>query len=218
MAFPFTAVIFDLDGLMLDTESISRLSWRKAAQEYERAVSDELFASFIGRRTEDCEAMLRELWGADFPLAELRARIREHWARHVAEHGIPHKPGVAELIDFLETRQIPKAIATSSSKEEARAKMGELAKHFDIVVTGDEVKRGKPAPDIFLLAAARLGVEAPNCLVLEDSLAGMQAAQAAGAYAIMVPDLMPPDEKIRHVCVSLHDVHAWLRDEPEKRP
>jgi len=217
MSFPFRAVIFDMDGLMLDTESISRLCWRKAGDDLGYEITDEIFRGFVGRSGRDCSLMLRERWGAAFPCENMWARIEHHWDEHVAANGIPHKTGLMELLDFLDDRQIRKAVATSSKRDHARAKLGALVKRFDALATGDEVPRGKPAPDIFLLAAERLGVPAAACLVLEDSHAGIQGARAAGMFALMVPDLLPSHEQASHVCQSLHEVQAWLEAEAKSR-
>jgi len=215
MPLPFRAVIFDLDGLMLDTESIARLTMQKAARELGYDLTDELFLRLVGRTGADGSAIMREQWGADFPCGSLWERTTRHWDHHVAINGIPLKTGLIELLDFLEGRPIRKAVATSSKRDSAHAKLGVLAQRFDVLVTGDEVRHGKPAPDIFLLAAERLGVAAGDCIVLEDSRPGLQAARAAGMTAIMVPDLIPADEEVAHVCHSLHEVQAWLKDRLE---
>ncbi|MCB0080968.1 MAG: HAD family phosphatase, partial [Caldilineaceae bacterium] len=120
------------------------------------------------------------------------------------------------LLDLLDTQQIPKAVATSSARAEARYTLANagLLERFSIVVTGDQVERGKPAPDIFLLTAAQLGVPPSSCLVLEDSEAGVYAATAAGMCTFMVPDLIPPQpetaKRAFQVVESLADVHAWI--------
>jgi HAD superfamily hydrolase (TIGR01509 family) len=203
------AVIFDMDGLMLDTEVISRRSWQRAANDFSHVISDELFTRFIGRTSPDCEAILHELWG-DFSFSAFRERITFHWDELVREEGISLKTGLIELIDSLDARRLPKAVATSSYRERALIRLGQLANRFDTLVTGDEITRGKPAPDIFLLAAQRLAIAPDGCIVLEDSHAGLEAARAAGMHAIMVPDLLPPQEDTAHVCASLHEVRLWL--------
>ncbi len=210
------AVIFDMDGLMLDTEVMARIVWRQAGEDLGYPISDALFLSFVGRTGADSAAILKEVWGADFPLERLRARIASHWENLVARQPIPTKPGLAELIAYLEARGIRRAIATSSRRRDALDKLGPLIHHFEVLVTGDEISHGKPAPDIFLLAAQRLGLSPAECLVLEDSHAGIQAARAAGIRAIMVPDLLAPTPEVAQVCASLHEVREWLEREERR--
>jgi HAD superfamily hydrolase (TIGR01509 family) len=203
-------VIFDMDGLMLATETISRGIWQRAAVEMGYTITDDLFSSFIGRTEADCQAVLEKRWGPTFVFARMHERILSQWAELFATGSIPRKPGLLELIAYVDSLGLPKAVATSSRRDNALAKLGHLAEQFPVLVTGDDISRGKPAPDIFLLAAAQLGVKPEDCLVLEDSWPGVQAAQAAGSYVIMVPDLSPTTESAPHVCSSLHEAQLWL--------
>ena len=208
----FDAVIFDMDGLMLDTETLSRVAWQKAGHDVGCEIDDALFIRFVGRTREDCETILKEIGGPAFPVEVMRERILHHWDEQVILHGIPQKTGLTELMEFLDSIKLRKAVATSSRRENALSKLGPLAKAFEVLVTGDEISRGKPAPDIFLLAARRLDLAPNRCLVLEDSLPGIQAATAAGMHAIMVPDLVPATAEIRHSCATLLEVLLWLKD------
>lgn len=208
----FNAVIFDMDGLMLDTEPIYRRVWQTAAAELGHIISDDMYATFIGRPTEECRRSLSETFGPQFPHAPFRKRSRELWQAHVGKAGIAHKPGLPELLALLEARHIPKAVATSTVRKDAIVCLGELASRFDAIVTGDEVRHGKPAPDIFLLTAQRLNVAPESCLVLEDSEAGATGALAANMSVIIVPDLKIPGDELaartHRVCKSLHEVRA----------
>ncbi|MCE0498402.1 MAG: HAD family phosphatase [Methylacidiphilales bacterium] len=210
----YGAIIFDLDGLMLDTETLARSMWRKSGDELGYPINDELYNRLVGRTQADCDAILLEQLGSGFPFQSMREHIAFHWARHIEQHPVPRKPGLLELLHFIDASGIGKAVATSSRKLNALQKLGELALRFDIIVTGDDVARGKPAPDIFLFAAGQLQQSPAQCLVLEDSWPGVQAARTAGMDVIMVPDLAPPHDQATHVCASLHEVLAFLKNRP----
>lgn len=207
---PPRAVIFDMDGLMIDSEVIYRMAWLRAIGAFQREMPDEIFRRFLGRSGPDSRTLLAEIFGADFDVAGFLGATHGIAREHILTHGIPHKPGLADLLETLEARRLPKAVATSTRREWALESLGPLAGRFEVLTTGDEVSRGKPAPDIFLLCAERLRTAPHECLVLEDSEAGVRAAHAAGMPVIMVPDLVEPSDEIRalasRVCRSLEEV------------
>ncbi len=214
MTFDFDAVVFDMDGLMFDTEAIYSRTSRQAAEALGFPFDEAFYrARFIGRRLVDSEAELIAHFGAAFPLQRYRelsiAYLRAELAR-----GAPQKPGLLGLLSALDDQRIPFSVATSTERDLALLTLGPLARRFRHVTTGDEVTRGKPAPDIFLLACARLRTEPARCVVLEDSSAGIRAAHAAGAIPVWVPDLQTPDARTQAlaaaVCASLVDVKALL--------
>ncbi|MBV8547434.1 MAG: HAD family phosphatase [Acidobacteria bacterium] len=206
------AVIFDMDGLLLDSEPLYRMTWQTAAADLGFPIDDVLYECFVGRGNVEAEKILREHFGDVFPLEEFHSR----WSRdfHERVSTIAQKPGAIELLAALETRGIPKALATSSPRVLALQCLGDLASRFAALAFGDEVSHSKPAPDLFLLASQRLGVAPADCLVLEDSEAGVHAARAAGMEVIMVPDLVPPSSEVAsmatRVCGTLHEVVASL--------
>jgi HAD superfamily hydrolase (TIGR01509 family) len=208
------ALIFDMDGLMMDTEPGYRAAWQRAAGEQGCPIDDARYLAFVGRTNPDAERMLEEIFGAAFNASAFRTRWMALWRADVEAHGIPVKPGLAALLDFADQRGIRKVVATSSAQRETALILRELVHRFDAVVTGDDVTRGKPAPDIFLAAAARVGVAPARCLVLEDSEAGVQAGAAAGMRVIMVPDLKQPSDEAKklaaRVCGSLDEVMAFM--------
>lgn len=206
------AVIFDMDGLLLDSERIALAYFAQAAQEIGAPWSEALGLDMVGRTPQDSDAMLRKAFGEDYPLDGLRERFDALYEAAIHSGSIPLKPFVRELLAYLGAASIPCAVATSTHRIRAEAKLSRchLRESFQILACGDEVVRGKPAPDIFELAAARLGVEPGKCLALEDSNAGVRAAVSANMTAVMVPDVLRPDPDIRRYgvpCVeSLKDV------------
>jgi HAD superfamily hydrolase (TIGR01509 family) len=208
------AVIFDMDGLLLDSEPLYRVTWQTAAADLGCPIDDEFYERFVGRGNDEAEHLLVERFGDALPLDEFRKRWRRDWDERIAASAVERKPGATELLDFLQQRGIPAALATSSPRILALPCLGDLAARFATLAFGDEVEHSKPAPDLFLLASHRLGIAPADCLVLEDSEAGVRAASAAGMNVIMVPDLVPPSPEIASmatwVCKSLHDVLATL--------
>jgi HAD superfamily hydrolase (TIGR01509 family) len=203
------AVIFDMDGLLLDSEPLYRMTWQTAAADLGCPIDDEFYKRFVGRGNDEAEHLLRERF-PELPLDEFRKRWRRDWDARLAASPLARKAGAMELLDLLETRRIPKALATSSPRVLALRCLGDLASRFAALAFGDEVSHSKPAPDLFLLASQRLGFAPADCLVLEDSEAGVRAARAAGMAVIMVPDLVPPSPEIAsmatRVCETLHEV------------
>jgi HAD superfamily hydrolase (TIGR01509 family) len=205
------AVVFDMDGLMLDTEPLYKQSWQAASAELGFPIDDRVYATFVGRPNKECERDLVERFGPAFPLERFRARWQQTWQERAASHGIALKPGLLEVISFLQDRGVPHAVATSSTADEAALALrhARLDGRFDIIVTGDQVARGKPAPDIYLEAARRLDVDPAACVALEDSEAGTLAASAAGMRTLLIPDGARPTATAVHaafrVLRSLHD-------------
>jgi len=206
------AVIFDMDGLMLDTEPLAARAWGEAAAGLGVGFDMALAQAMIGRNFADCSAMLRAHYAAPYPVDALLAGWHAAYDAIVEREGLAVKPGVHELLGWLEANAIKRAVATSTRRERAVSKLERTAllPRFHQIVGGDEVARGKPAPDIYVEAARRLGASAASCLVLEDSEPGVRAALAAGMLPIMVPDLHPPPTDLAAldliVLPTLHDV------------
>lgn len=212
-----SAVIFDMDGLIVDSESIARVSWEKAAAEFGYVVDDALFARMLGITLPDLVLLHTKHFGEDFPFDEVRKRRIEIGNSHIDQHGLKLKLGAIECLDYLRENNLPHALATSTFREKAEKKL-ELTKfpyEFSTMICGDEIERGKPEPDIFLKAASKLGVEPGCCLVLEDSYAGIKAAKAAAMHAVFVPDMAPPNAEVLasadYVLDSLLDVPVYLQ-------
>jgi HAD superfamily hydrolase (TIGR01509 family) len=212
---PAKAVVFDMDGLLFDTESLYGQAILRAAQELGCDMSLEVFYRFVGTPWHSNRRLMIEQYGESYPADALR----DAWMRHfgiLVEAGLELKPGAIELLDLLDTLGLPRAIATSSSHETVRHHLDRhrLARRFHAVVAAGDYLNSKPAADPFLRAAERLGVEPRQCLALEDSHNGVRSASAAGMMTVMVPDLVAPTDEIRRLCAvvhSLHDVSAALR-------
>jgi HAD superfamily hydrolase (TIGR01509 family) len=199
------AVILDMDGLMLDTEPIYKSAWQSAAVECGYSLDDDFYLTLIGQPNPACEAGLLNRFGNHFPIDDFRDRWSRLWRAQVETSGIPTKPGLTELLSFLRERQVPVAVATSSDRDYASLSLraAQLEAWFDNVITGDQVVNGKPAADIYIEAAHRLGVAAVNCVAIEDSDAGVLAASAAGMITVMVPDLKAPSPQARDAALCV---------------
>ncbi len=203
-------VIFDLDGILVDTERVDRQAWYAVAARHGFPMSDELHALTIGRREADLAGIFGARLGPGLDWHCIGEAVR-HWREeYVHEHGMPRKPGVLEILEQLDRMRLPYAVATSTERVLALGRLADLAGRMSAVACGDEVARGKPAPDIYLLAAQRLGVDPRHCLALEDSVPGVAAAEEAGATVVMVPDLVAPPDDVKYVCASLLEVRDWL--------
>ena len=201
---PIEAVIFDMDGLLLDTEAVYLEAYQAAA----RLMGIEMPAAFchslIGLPSPECDRRIKDFFGPAFRLDDFNGHADGHAAR-ILDEAMPVKPGAVELLAFLGERGLPIAVATSSSRRttERRLDQSGLLGHFRALATRDDVERGKPHPDLYLEAARRLGVAPDRCLAFEDSHNGLAAAHAAGTIAIMVPDIVPPTEEARGKCFAV---------------
>ncbi|MBC7282220.1 HAD family phosphatase [Hoeflea sp.] len=189
----YQAVFFDMDGLLLDTEQLSFKSYRRTREALGLPPDDELFMSLIGLNQHAGMARLVEGMAGYGNASAFSARWDEEYARHLGE-GIPVKPGVTAVLDCLRSAAIPYAIVTSTRTEKALSHLHKagLAGLFEVVVGGDQVVNGKPAPDIYLRAAGCLGVDPESCVAFEDSENGVRAAVAAGMVTVQIPDLKHP--------------------------
>jgi beta-phosphoglucomutase-like phosphatase (HAD superfamily) len=227
MSLPRTpkAVVFDMDGLLCDTEVVYRDAMMATALEHGHDVPLSLFKRMIGLPGPSGDRKVLDHFGEAFPIIAFNSRVMEHVGA-ACEAGIALKAGVVELLDHLDELGLPRAIATSSSHRAVEAHLGAsgIIPRFHAVVARGDYARGKPSPDPFLTAAARLSVAPEDCLALEDSHNGVRAAAAAGMMTIMVPDLLDPTEEMEGLCIriarDLHEVEALIRASrsPPPRP
>ena len=194
----YAGVVFDMDGILINSEPLFRLAAQQAARELGYHLADETYALWMGLPPRAVEAAVIESMGPDFPLREFHDQFRRLWQAHTEVHGVPPQPGMPELLAELRARGIPFGVATSTQRDQAlrSLELAGLARFIDVLVAGNEVVHGKPAPEIFLRAAAGIGVPAPQCVALEDSAAGVRSAAAARMLTIMVPDLHQPTDEV----------------------
>lgn len=211
----YTGAIFDMDGILFDTERVYQQVWRELADEHGVTLGDDFMPTISGTngdvmrriverfyRVDDGDAIIRDCMG--------RVRMR-------LEKEAPVKAGAPEILAFLRGRGLRIAIASSSARKQVASnlRISGLAPWFDAIVSGEDVSAGKPAPDIFLRAAASIGCAPGQCFVFEDSLSGVKAGHAAGCDTIMVPDLVPPTPQVLplcfRVCGSLNEAMEEIR-------
>jgi HAD superfamily hydrolase (TIGR01509 family) len=204
-------VVFDMDGLLVDSESMFRDVMVLVSRRRGLDLPLEVFLRMVGLQHEASRAVAMAHFGEGF---DHDSWIAEIWTEARARTDVAIKAGVVELLDLLEAHQIPRAVATSSGHGSVERQLGSngLLPRFDAVVAAGDYVRGKPAPDPFLAAAARLGVPPQACLALEDSHNGVRAAHAAGMMTIMVPDLLEATEEMRGLCVTVADTLHHVRD------
>lgn len=212
------AVIFDQDGLMFDTERISVEAWDLAGAEFGVHLEEAFLCTVRGMNHHDMKKRFFEVFGDSVDFETFRARKQQIFFRLVRERTVPVKPGLLELLEYLRQQGYKIALASASRKEYTLANIKEagVEPYFRFIITGDMVKQAKPDPEMFLTAAAALGEPPEQCIVLEDSLNGVEAGLRGGFCTIMVPDLTQPDETLRKrvyaVCESLHQVKELLEE------
>ena len=214
--FPFEGVVFDVDGVLFDTERLMHQIWHEVGAEMGWPQPGRDYLEFVGNgRSVIFEKMLT-FYGPDFPKEEFLTTCSQTLQDRVEQFGVPLKPGAREILEFLHQKNIPIAIATSTAMRRTgkRMELTGLSPYFSAMITGDQVTRGKPDPEIYRLACQTLGTDPARTLAVEDSRNGILSATAAGMPTVMIPDMIPPTPELEALlcqrCESLRELQNIL--------
>lgn len=203
------AVVFDMDGVIFDSERLYRKHWMITGKEYgiPEAEMEELCNHIAGATRQHNERLMKDHFGEDFDYGTFRAKTMDRMDAEIAKDGLDIKPGVKELFAYLKQNGYRIALATSTAKERASKNLERagILDVFDAIVYGGVVPNGKPAPDIYLKACEDLGVQPKEAIGIEDSINGVKSSSAAGLYTIMVIDLIRPTDEIRPLADQIYD-------------
>ena len=210
------AVIFDMDGVIFDTEKVYLDIWTEVFEKYGYKMTKELYVTVMGTGRKNVIKTFLENFGDDLPIEKMYEEKDNQLFYRIENQGIPLKEGVKELFSMLKEKNYKIALATSAKRERVEKQIKDkwLKESFDAIVCGDDVEKGKPSPDIFLKAAKKIDVEPENCFVVEDSPAGIKAAFSGGMKGIHVEDLKVADEEILKYCQknfkNLQEIKKYL--------
>ena len=213
----YQAVVFDMDGVIFDTERLVIEFWKEVAKQHNIPNVEHTCIQCLGTNRVRTREIFLENYGADFPFDPYRAEVTELFNTHYKGVPLPTKPGVRELLSYLQEQDIKVGLASSTAQHLVRDEIGTagLLPYFQTLVCGDMVEHSKPAPDIFLKACEILNADPTKSIAIEDSFNGIRSAHCAGMTPIMVPDQVQPTDEIRtlafHVMPSLLDVLNWLK-------
>lgn len=212
------AVVFDMDGVLFDTERLSMESWKEIADKKKIPRMDHVATDCIGRNRVGICDILREAYGRDFDAENFLDETGQHAQDKVEKDGLPIMKGVTQLLEYLKERQFKIGLASSTRKARilSHLERAGLTDYFEVIIGGDMVEHGKPAPDIYQKACQLLEVNPEEAIALEDSPNGIRSASGAGMKAIMVPDCVKPTQEMEElsikICNHLLEVKDYIRD------
>lgn len=212
----FKGAIFDMDGVLFDTERLYQETWREIASERGITLGDDFLMAISGTNGNCMKQVIQKYYHVSDGTAimeECMERMKQKLTVHV-----PVKKGVYEILEYFQKLGMRLTVASSSSAAQIEANLQKsgIRKYFSEIVSGAEVECGKPSPDIFLLAAKKIGCRPQECLVFEDSENGVKAGHLAGCFTIMIPDLMEPNEEIRALCSKVYPDFLKVREAMEE--
>lgn len=193
------AVVFDMDGVIFDSERLVLSCWEKVSEKYGVKGIREVFMPCIGTNAAKTKETVLEYYGPDFPYEEFKKEASVLFHEHIERDGLPVKKGVRELLEYLKEQDIPTAVASSTRLEVVTAELTQagLYAYFKVVMGGDQIKRSKPDPDIYLMTCEKIGVSPERAYAIEDSYNGIRSSYSAGMKPIMVPDMLPATDEMR---------------------
>ena len=199
------AVVFDMDGVIFDSERLVLECWEKIAEEYGLVGIKEAFIPCIGTNSTMTKEIVLNYYGADFPYDEFRNKASLLFHEIVDRGELPVKKGVHELFDYLKKCQVPMAVASSTRLQAVthELKQAGLYDYFQVVMGGDQLKKSKPEPDIYLMTCEKLGISPSDAYAIEDSYNGIRSSYSAGMRPVMVPDMLSPTEEMYSKSVAV---------------
>lgn len=212
------AIIFDMDGLMIDSERVTYECYKKYLANLGMEITEEFYKTLLGQTKAVCKEKFLKQYGDEFPYEDSIKTVHEMMAARFLEEGIPVKKGLLELLKYLKKNDYKTIVATSSERKRVDVilKNAGISQYFDDSICGDEVENGKPNPEVFLKACSKLGVFTEDALVIEDSEAGIKAAFDGGIKVICVPDMKYPEEeyekKATFICNDLIGVKTYIEE------
>ena len=197
----FTAVVFDADGTLFDTENLMYEVWVEVGEEMNFPYPGREYLDYVGLNRAAVLELMRSRYGEGFDGADFMVRCVTRLSERIEREGVPLKPGAGEILALLREKNVPVGLATSTHRvrTDRRLELCGLSGYFQAVTTGDEVSHGKPDPEIYLTTCKKLGVDPRHCLAVEDSRNGILSAHAAGMAVAMVPDMIPPTEELNQI-------------------
>ncbi|MBP1946400.1 HAD family hydrolase [Methanobacterium petrolearium] len=210
-------ILFDMDGLMFDTQTLGIQTWIKAGKSQGIDISESIVTESFGLDIHGAKKVFKKHLGNNFPYYDIRSLRLKYTNDHINENGVPVKNGLYELIEFLDEKTVFKAVATSTERERTERLLcsAGVKDKFDIIICGDEVSNGKPEPEIFLAAARKMNCKTDECVVLEDSLNGIIAASKANMIPLLVSDAKKPSKEIEKLTAktfnSLYEVKNFFK-------
>ena len=210
------AVIFDMDGLMIDSERVTFEGYQHILSKKGKTITEDFYITLLGKPIKGIFQRFYDVYGNDFPIESVITDVHQYMAERFETEGVPLKTGLVELLKYCREKGYRTIVATSSNRNRVDTilKSADIEQYFDDSICGDEVTKGKPDPEVFLKSCMKLGVNTDEAVVLEDSEAGIQASYAAGIKVICVPDMKQPEpeyaQKTFMIVTDLNKVKYWL--------